>query len=430
MKKLIAILLAVVLCLSMVACASSTSKQDSQTADNTASDTKADTSSDASTSEDTSSDDAASTGKTGVLKIGAIHDLTGSGSVLGIAGVNGHKLAVNDINAAGGVVIGDTTYTLELIAYDCKSDPNEAISAMNRLVTVDDVAIIEGPSLSNIGLACVDTTNELQVPFLGQFGDPRCMTGENYDSLNPYMFLMQPSATQSGIQSLSYLVEKLGCKKIGFLIAQDHAYCVAQTLKAFDYLDQMGVDYVVEYNNQADIDMKTQLTNLMNAGCDGLFNANPTQPLTVSTNQKHQLGWEVPQTGSLDFSSPFASLCADNASASHIYFMSNTAYDTENFIELDKKCRETFDQEATIKTALGYDQILITVAAAQAAGSIDRNAIRDALENISGVKTVITDNFCMNPEDHMPIGLEVCIMEIENGEYSVAEPVWSPDYLK
>lgn len=147
MKKLIAILLAVVLCLSMVACASSTSKQDSQTADNTASDTKADTSSDASTSEDTSSDDAASTGKTGVLKIGAIHDLTGSGSVLGIAGVNGHKLAVNDINAAGGVVIGDTTYTLELIAYDCKSDPNEAISAMNRLVTVDDVAIIEGPSL-------------------------------------------------------------------------------------------------------------------------------------------------------------------------------------------------------------------------------------------------------------------------------------------
>ena len=43
---------------------------------------------------------------------------------------------------------------------------------------------------------------------------------------------------------------------------------------------------------------------------------------------------------------------------------------------------------------------------------------------------MITDNFCMNPENHMPLGLEVCIMEIEDGEYSVADQVWSPDYLK
>lgn len=418
MKKLIAILLAAVMCLSMVACGSGTKTEQPQAGNNTSSNTPT----------DSGSSDSAPT-KTGVFKIGAIHDLTGSGSVLGIAGVNGHKLAINDINNAGGVVIGDTTYTLELVAYDCKSDPNEAISAMNRLVAVDKVSIIEGPSLSNIGLACVDTTNELEIPFLGQFGDPRCMIGENYDSLNPYMFLMQPSAAQSGIQGLSYLVEKQGCKKIGFLIAQDHAYCVAQTLWAFDYLDQMNVEYVIEYNNQADLDMKTQLTNLMNAGCDGLFNANPTQPLTVSTNQKHQLGWDVPQTGSLDFSSPFASLCADNASASNIYFMSNTSYDSPEFVELDKKCRETFNQEATIKTALGYDQILITVAAAQAAGSIDKNAIRDALENVSGVETVITDNFCMNPSNHMPLGLEICIYNIDNGEYKMAE-WWSPDYLK
>ena len=414
MKKWIALLLAATMTLSMAACASNDSEA---------------TSNDASSVSGQPSDGGDGSGKTGVLKIGAINDLTGAGAVNGIASVNGHKLAVDDINAAGGVKIGDTTYTLELIAYDCKSDPNEAISAMQRLVTVDDVSVIEGPSLSNIGLACVDTTNELEVPFLGMFGDPRCMLGENYDTLNPYMFLMQPSSAQTGIQGLSYLVEKLGCKKIGFLIAQDHSYCVSQTLDAFDYLDSMGIPYEIEYNNQADLDMKTQLTNLMNAGCDGLFNANPTQPLTVSTNQKHQLGWDVPQSGSLDFSSPFASLCSDPASASNIYFVSNTAYDTEEFLELDQKCREVFDQEATIKTALGYDQILITVAAAQAAGSTDRNAIRDAMETLSGVDTIITDNFCMDAETHMPLDLEICIYNIDNGEYKVAD-WWSPDYLK
>ncbi len=368
--------------------------------------------------------------KTGVLKIGAIHDLTGSGSVLGIASVNGSELAVKDINEAGGVVIGDTTYTLELVSYDCKSDPNEGISSLQRLVQVDDVSIVLGPSLSNVALACVETTNELEVAFMGQFGDPRCMLGENLDTLNPYMFLMQPSAAQSGIQAISYLVEKMGCEKVGFLIAQDHAYCVSQANAAIEYCEETGVEIVgIEYNNQADLDMKTQLTNLQNAGADCIFNANPTQPLTVSTNQKNQLGFDVPQTGSLDFSSPFASLCADEASASNIYFVSNCSYDTPDFQELNEKCMAEFNQEATIKTALGYDQVLIAVAAAQAAGSTDRNAIRDALETVSGVDTVITDDFNMDPETHMPLGLDVFIYQIENGEYIGLES-WSPDYLK
>ena len=111
--------------------------------------------------------------KTGVIKIGAIHDLSGSGSVLGNASVQGHKLAVEDINNAGGVTIGDTTYSLELIAYDCKSDPNEGISALKRLAEVDNVVLVLGPSLSNVGLATAPYTDEYGISFLGQFGDPR-----------------------------------------------------------------------------------------------------------------------------------------------------------------------------------------------------------------------------------------------------------------
>lgn len=364
--------------------------------------------------------------KTGVFKIGAIHDLTGAGSVLGIASKNGHEIAVKEINDAGGVKIGDTTYTIELIAYDCKSDPNEGISAYQKLAQVDKASIIMGPSLSNVGLASADTAEELKVPYLGQFGDPRVMLGEDYNTLKNYMFLMQPSASQSGVYSVSYVVEKLGAKKVGFLIAQDHAYCSTQANAALKYCEANGIETVVEYNNQADLDMKTQLTALQAAGVDALFNANPTQPLTVSTNQKYQLGFNVPQTGSLDHSSPFASLCADTQTASNIYFMSNTDYGDEEFVELNEKCKAQFNEEATIKTALGYDQILIAVAAAQKAGSTDPQAIHDALENISGVDTVITDNFCMNPETHMPLGLEVCIMKIDNAEYSMVE-WWSTD---
>ncbi len=425
MKKAIAILLAAVMCLSLAACGGE-KKEETKAAE------KKETTA-AAKEEETKGGETegnAASGKTGVLKIGAIHDLTGNGSVLGIAAINGSELAVKDINEAGGVVIGDTTYTLELISYDCKSDPNEGISSLERLVKVDDVSVVLGPPLSNVALACVDTTNELKVPFFGQFSDPRCMLGENLDTLNPYMFLVQPAASQVGVYGMSYLVEKLGCKKVGFLIAQDHANCVTTAEAAIKYCEDEGIEIVgIEYNNQADLDMKTQLTNLQKAGADCIFNSNPTQPLTVSTNQKNQLGFDVPQSGSLDFSSPFASLCADEASASNIYFVSNTSYDTPEFQELNEKCMAEFNQEATIKTALGYDQVLIAVAAAQKAGSTDREAIRDALETISGVDTVITDNFCMGADDHMPSGLDVYMYQIENGEYIGLEK-WSPDYLK
>ena len=83
--------------------------------------------------------------KTGVLKLGCLADLTASGAVLGMACYNGNQLAIKDINEAGGVQIGDTVYTLELVAYDTKSDPNEAIAGMQRMVEVDNVSAIMGP---------------------------------------------------------------------------------------------------------------------------------------------------------------------------------------------------------------------------------------------------------------------------------------------
>lgn len=368
--------------------------------------------------------------KTGVIKIGAIHDLSGSGSVLGNASVQGHKLAVEDINNAGGVTIGDTTYTLELIAYDCKSDPNEGISALKRLAEVDNVVLVLGPSLSNVGLATAPYTDEYGISFLGQFGDPRCMLGENLDSLNRYMFLMQPSAHQSAIIAGAYMVEKLGYNKVGMLIAQDHSYCSSQANAFMAYCKDKGIEIVAEeYNKQSDMDMKTQLTNIKNKGAEFIFNANPTQPLVVSTSQKYQLGIDIPQTGSLDFSAPFASLVSDPAMASNIYFVSNVDYNDPEYVLLSEKCKKAFGEEATVKTALGYDQVLIAVEAIKQAGSLDREAVRDALENIKGVDTVITNDFTMDPNTHMPLGLEMCVYRIENGEYQMVE-WYVPDYLK
>lgn len=424
MKKVLAILLTLVMLVSILS-ACSNEKDKTETNQKPG---KSDTVS--SDSKDKKDGDASSDKKTGVIKIGTIQDLSGNGSVLGNASLQGHELAIKDINDAGGFVVGDTTYTLQLIPYDCKSDPNEGISALKRLAEVDNAALVLGPALSNIGLATASYTEEYKISFLGQFGDPRCMLGENLDSLNPYMFLMQPSSHQSAIITGAYMMDKLGYSKPGMLIAQDHSYCYSQAEAFMNYCKEMDIEIIAEeYNKQADMDMKTQLTNLKNSGADFIFNANPTQPLVVSTSQKYQLDIDLPVTGSLDFSAPFASLVSDPAMASNIFFVSNADYGDSEYLELSDKCVAAYGEEATVKTALGYDQVLLAVEAIKQAGRIDRDAIRDALENLKDVDTIITDSFTMDPETHMPLGLEMCIYEIDNGEYKMKE--WFvPDYLK
>ncbi len=348
------------------------------------------------------------------ILIGAIEDLSGSGSVLGNATLHGHELAIEDINAAGGI----DGRPLELITYDCKSDPQEGISTFQRLAEVDNVSIVLGPSLSNVGLAVAPYSTQLELPFLGQFGDPRVMLGENLDSLNPYMFLMQPSAAQSAIISGAYMVDELGFTKVAMLIAQDHSYCVTQANAFMEWAEENGVEIVtVQYNNQDDIDMRTQLTNIMNSGAEFLFNANPTQPAVIITNQMAQLGMDMPMTGSLDFAPPFSTLCSDPANVNNIYYANNCDYDEEDISELAAKCLEKYGEELTPKTAMGYDQVLIAVEAIKAAGSTDPNAIRDALENLSNVYTTITDTWTMDPETHMPKDLGMVIYKIEGGEY-------------
>lgn len=358
--------------------------------------------------------------------IGAITDLTGNGSILGNACNQGWTLAVDTINENGGVL----GRKLKLVTYDCKSDPQTAVDNYQRLVQVDGASIVVGPPFSNIGLAVAPVTDELKVPFFGQFGDPRCMLGENLDSLNPYMFLVQPSAIQAGIIGGAYPYEKMGMTKVAMLIAEDHAYCATQAKAFMDYAKEVGIEIMTEqYCKIADTDLTIQLTDIKNSGAEFLYNATNTGLLVIATNQMYQMDIDMLQCGSLDFSNPWASQVADPAAASNIYFPVNLDMDDPSLSEINAFYEATFGEEPTPKSYMAYDTVLISVAAIEKAGSADSEAIRDALETISGVECLITDNFTMDPETHMPKGLEMCIYNIENAVYK--NMGWYvPEYLK
>jgi branched-chain amino acid transport system substrate-binding protein len=358
--------------------------------------------------------------------VGGIADLSGNGSVLGNACRMGWELAVEDINAAGGVM----GRPLKLITYDCKSDPQESISVFQRLSTVDGASIVFGPPLSNVGLAVAPYADELGLPFLGQFGDPRCMLGENLDSLHEYMFLMQPSSIQSGILMGAYMVETFDYKSVAMLIAEDHSFCASQANAFMEYAKENNIEIkTVQYCKQADTDMTVQLTAIKNSGADFVYTALPTQPLVVATNQMYQMGIDLPKTGANDFSNPFNDLVSDPAAASGIYYALNLDMSDPSLSDVTSRYKAKFNEDPTPKSFLSYDTVLIAAAAMEKAQSADRVAIHDALADISGVDTLITDNFTMDPKTHMPLGLEMVISNLENGVYTY-KGWYVPEYLK
>jgi branched-chain amino acid transport system substrate-binding protein len=161
-------------------------------------------------------------GEDGDIVIGAIQDLSGPTSVWGNAVVRGAELAIEKINAEGGVL----GRQLVLKPYDVKLEPQEAITAYNRLTDQDNAVAVIGPPISNIGLSLGSLSEAKKVPILGSFIDPRVTVDES-GKARPYMFLMQPTSNQYSEILADYALVKVGVKDVAVMYDQSNAFSVS-----------------------------------------------------------------------------------------------------------------------------------------------------------------------------------------------------------
>jgi branched-chain amino acid transport system substrate-binding protein len=85
----------------------------------------------------------------GEILIGNLQDESGGMKALSSALTYAATLKIEEVNAAGGI----NGRMLKLVTYDTRSDVNEAINALNRMVSQDKVPVVLGPPISNIGIA-------------------------------------------------------------------------------------------------------------------------------------------------------------------------------------------------------------------------------------------------------------------------------------
>ncbi len=97
--------------------------------------------------------------KTGVVKIGSISSFSGDLVSVGEPHADGVRLAVREINEAGGFQVGDTIYTLELVESDDRSDPAAGVAAATELIRDEQVQFIFGPIVDTFSVLIQELTN-------------------------------------------------------------------------------------------------------------------------------------------------------------------------------------------------------------------------------------------------------------------------------
>ena len=138
------------------------------------------------------------------IVLGAAVSQTGKFSVSGIYTKEGYDFAVEKINAAGGVKVGNETYKLEVKYYDDESDAARATQLAERLVSQDGVKFILGPYGSPITAAMAPVVEKLQVPMVEANGAARSLFTKGYK----YTFAVLATSDRYLSSAVDLLAEK------------------------------------------------------------------------------------------------------------------------------------------------------------------------------------------------------------------------------
>jgi branched-chain amino acid transport system substrate-binding protein len=224
------------------------------------------------------------------IMIGYLPALTGPSSSTGIGINRGIQLAVQELNAAGGL----DGRQFELITRDTQSDPTKAVNGAAELIHGQKVSAVFGPVNSGESLAVV--------PLLARANTPQvhpCWVDTLTDPKKyPMCFRNAPTNQQIGAAANRYVVEVLKRKKVA-VISDTTGYGTASVNAYVPMLKTLGADAVYQGNvDAANPDLKPELLRMQSAGAEAIMPWSVNAGfLSRIINTRGQMGWDVPIVG-------------------------------------------------------------------------------------------------------------------------------------
>lgn len=354
------------------------------------------------------------------LKIGLAAAVSGGSAASGEAIKRGLQIALDEINARGGVLGGRR---LELIIRDDEGNPAKGVTIARELIERERAAVVFGGLHTTVALAQVPVWHELKTPYMGVWAAGTNIT-RNGRTPN-YVFRVSANDDYVDKFLIRYATETLKKAKPGLLL-ENTAWGQSNEAGLTKYIAEKNLKAVgIEKFNWNDPDMSPQLLRLRSAGADHvLMVANAPEGAQV-VKSRAKIGWEIPMVAHWGISGGrFAELTGELSDG--VVFLQTYSFfgpQNERGQAVLKALRDKHgvkgpeDVIAPVGTANAYDALHLVALAIEQAGTADGSKVRDALENLRAEYRGLIKTYRkpFTPEQHDALTDEDYVMVVWKG---------------
>lgn len=315
-------------------------------------------------------------GGSDTIKLGGVFPLTGDVPSIGSAMDNGAKLAIKEINAAGGVL----DKKLELVSEDDQNQAATAPNAITKLITKDKVAAVVGTYASKCSIPMAAVAKDLKTVMITPVSTNEKVTTEGGEYVFRACFI-DPLQGKVGAQ---FAIENLKAKKVAMLYDVGNDYCVGISKEFKKNFEAAGGDVVYEKTyNAGESDFKAFLTEIKELNVDVIYLPDNYSTVGLIAKQAREIGIKASFLGS-DSWGDLGVVKVGGDAVEGAYFTDHLSLKSDN--AAIKKFVENYTKEYNVEPStfavLSYDSVYIVAEAIKKAGSTDEAAIKDAMAKI------------------------------------------------
>lgn len=323
-----------------------------------------------------------------VIKLGHVAPLTGGIAHLGKDNENGARLAVEEINAAGGIKLGDKTYKLELVAEDDKGDPKEGTIAAQKLVDAGVVAVV-GHLNSGTTIPASKIYTDASIAQVSPSATNPKYTDQGFKTT----YRVVANDNQQGAVLANYAKDALKAKTVAII---DDRTAYGQGLAdVFEKVAKEGGIKVVtrEFTNDKATDFNAILTKVKAGKPEVIMYGGMDATAGPMAKQMKQLGIKsVLLAGDGVCSPEFVKLAGDAAEVLNCSMAGEAVEKLAKGEEFKNKYKARFNQDVQVYSPYSYDAVYVIADAIKRAGKADRAAVTAAMPatNLPGLTGTIS----------------------------------------
>ncbi len=350
------------------------------------------------------------------IPIGANFELTGNVANYGTATYEGLALAIDEINASGGV----NGKKIKLIKADTKSETSEAVTSATKLIADDKVKVLVGPATTAPVIAETQIATEHKVPILAPCATSAKVTVEN-GKVQPYVFRSCFIDPQQGDVMAKFASDNLKAKTAVIYLDSSSDYSKSLGAVFKEKFEAAGGKVVMEEAFlQKDQDFKATLTKIKTANADVIFVPAYYEEVGKIVKQAREMGITQPLLGTDGWDDTKVADIAGKDALNNTYFCTHYSDKDDSVKPFLEAFKKKYNHAPNVFAALGYDAGKVLIDAIKRAGSDDSEKITKAIAETKDLKAG-TGTISMD-KNHNPIKQAV-ILENKGGDRLVVAKI-------